>query len=340
MKRILSLCLVAITAMLLLAGCGANKNRILYSEFNLLENVTLAEYKGIKVDTQSKSFKEIYNSLIVQLVLENNFQSEISVTEGIIDNGDIVNIDYVGKKNGVAFDGGTAKAYDLIIGSNSFIDGFESGLIGKNVGSKVNLNLTFPEDYHSADLAGQKVVFEVKINSAKKALEPKDFYAKLGYETFEKFEENIKENAIENYLYTEFIENSKVKKYSEKDQKFLLQACLNSIDKNLQSQSNMTLEEYLKSLNQRMDDFEKTAIKQQVTPMMDVQMPFYTLLDNEGIEVTQKEIDESINKIIADYGDSIGTVEQLKEYYGEYYFESLIVREKALEFIRKNAKIS
>ena len=153
-------------------------------------------------------------------------------------------------------------------------------------------------------------------------------------------EENIKENAIENYLYTEFIENSKVKKYSEKDQKFLLQACLNSIDKNLQSQSNMTLEEYLKSLNQRMDDFEKTAIKQQVTPMMDVQMPFYTLLDNEGIEVTQKEIDESINKIIADYGDSIGTVEQLKEYYGEYYFESLIVREKALEFIRKNAKIS
>ena len=87
--------------------------------------------------------------------------------------GDVVNIDYVGKKDGVAFDGGTAQGYDLTLGSGTFIDGFESGLIGVKKGDKIDLNLTFPEEYGNTDLAGQAVVFEVTVNAVKESTDAK-----------------------------------------------------------------------------------------------------------------------------------------------------------------------
>ena len=81
--------------------------------------------------------------------------------------GDTANIDYVGKKDGVAFDGGTAQGYQLEIGSGTFIDGFEDGLVGVMPGETVDLNLTFPKEYPSEELAGKKVVFKVKVNEIK-----------------------------------------------------------------------------------------------------------------------------------------------------------------------------
>lgn len=104
----------------------------------------------------------------VQTQIDNELKQDPNkeqVTDRPVQDGDIVNIDYTGTKDGVAFDGGTAQGYDLVIGSGSFIKGFESGLIGHNVGEDVKLDLTFPADYGNADLAGAAVVFDVKINS-------------------------------------------------------------------------------------------------------------------------------------------------------------------------------
>ena len=113
--------------------------------------------------SQTKKFEQQ-----VETNLNNNDKSE-EIKEGTVENGDVANIDYEGKLNGKAFDGGTAEGYDLTIGSGSFIDGFEDGLIGKKIGDTVDLNLTFPKDYSSTDLAGKEVVFTVKINSVKRA---------------------------------------------------------------------------------------------------------------------------------------------------------------------------
>ncbi|MBR4973666.1 MAG: FKBP-type peptidyl-prolyl cis-trans isomerase [Clostridia bacterium] len=339
MKRILSLGLAVLVVLTLLVGCS-KKNRILYSDFDLLENVTLGEYKGIKVDTSSESFKEIYNTLVNKQVLENNFQAELPVTEGIIENGDIANIDYEGKKNGVAFEGGTATDHDLIIGSNSFIDGFESGLIGKKIGDTVDLDLTFPENYHSEELAGQKVVFTVKINSANKALKPEEFYSKLGYKSLEEFEKSMKHNAVNNYLLSTFLKNCQIKKYSEKDKEFLIEESVTPLENNIKLQYGINLESYLLSLGQTKEAFIKNLVSEQIIPKMESNMPLYALIDKEGITVTGKEVTDRINKIVESYNDPNVTADDLKEYYGEYYFEEMIVKEKAVEFIRENAEIS
>ena len=122
----------------------------------------LAEYKGLeysKVDTEATDAE-----------IEDRVKSFLSnypekITDRAVKKGDTVNIDFEGKKDGVAFDGGTAKGFDLTIGSNSFIPGFEDGLIGKKPGETVDLNLKFPDDYkNSEELKGAKVVFTVKIN--------------------------------------------------------------------------------------------------------------------------------------------------------------------------------
>ena len=112
--------------------------------------------------------------------------------------GDTVNIDYVGKKDDVPFDGGTASGYDLTLGSGAFIDGFEEGLIGTKAGDQVSLDLTFPEDYGAENLAGAAVVFDVTVNSIKPA-EPVEYTDELvaantDYDTTEKYNEYLKES--------------------------------------------------------------------------------------------------------------------------------------------------
>lgn len=340
MKRILSLVLVGIMAVTLLAGCGEKKDRILYSEFNLEKNVTIPRYKGVKVDTSSKEFKEYYDNEIVNDITSNNLY--VKKTEGKVANGDTVNIDYVGKKDGVAFEGGTANGYDLTIGSKTFIDGFEDGLIDKAIGSTVNLNLTFPTDYQSEELAGKAVVFTVKINYAttKEERKPEDYFAELKFKSLEEYEKDVRERAIDNYLMQTFLDGSKINKYSEKDEEFLVDAYLDAINENLQSQYGTTLDEYLKTAGQTKEDLKKAALTEQIIPTMDTQMPIYTLIDKEDIEITKEDINNRINEIVKEYGTTEITAEDLKDYYGEYYFENLIATEKALEVIRENAKIN
>ena len=181
MKRLI--CFLMVTATVLgLAGCGKKAKRQLYND-KLSKYITLADYKGLKVDTKSDEFKKYYDNMISSDVSSNNLY--VKKTEGTVANGDTANIDYTGKKDGVAFDGGTAEGYDLKIGSNSFIDGFESGLIGKKIGDTVDLNLKFPENYNSAELAGKAVVFTVKINYVKTEEErkPEDYYSELGFKS-------------------------------------------------------------------------------------------------------------------------------------------------------------
>ncbi len=339
MKRVLSLGLAFVMLVLGLTGCG-EKERILYKSVDLKKFVELADYKNIKVDTTSKEFTDLYDELILNDIIQNDFREETSVTVGVIAAGDTANIDYEGKKDGVAFEGGTAKGYDLEIGSNSFIEGFEEGLIGVEIGSTVDLNLTFPKDYQSTDLAGKAVVFTVKVNSAKKAEKPEEYFEKMGFKSVKEYNNDVKERVLNGYLVKKVLEKSKVKNYPEADVEILKAKFTDMMEKNLQSYYGMTLADYMSQTGSTQEAFEKQLLEEQVYPLMNEQMPLYAIIDEENVNITTDQIDGVVKDMLKDYGKDAGvTEEQLKEYYGEYHFENILVSDKAIEILKKYADI-
>ncbi len=338
MKRILSVVL-ALALCVCFVSCKQDKGRELYN-VNLEKYVKLGDYKGIKVDTNSKEFEEYGTSYILNDVLQNNLQSTESIKEGKVAMGDTVNIDYVGKKDGVAFEGGTAQGYDLTIGSGAFIEGFEDGLIGKEIGSTVDLNLTFPENYQKAELQGAKVVFTVTINSAKPAKTPEEFYGTLGYASVEEYYDVVKQKTISAILQKEIIENSKVLDYPKKDMDLLYQDYYSGYEEQLQSYYQMSVENFLSTQGITEEEFKESIITEEIKPLMDMQMVWYAIFDNEDMQLTQEDTDNKIKAIIAQNGDSSIDRTDVIEQMGEYYIEMLVVSDKVFEFVEKNAVIS
>lgn len=337
MKRVLSVLLV-MGIIFGFSGCSKDKGRLLYN-VNLEKYVTLGEYKNIEVDTSSDEFKEYYDAVIEQDVEDNNFY--VKKTDGKVKKGDVANIDYVGKKDGVAFDGGTAQGYDLEIGSGSFIEGFEDGLIGVQIGSTVDLNLTFPENYGNEELNGAKVVFTVKVNyvATEEKRKPEDYYKDLDFKSVEEYNADVKQRAIEMFVYNKVIESSKINEYPQEDIDYLTNATLDSYKVALENNYNATLEEYLQSMGQTEEQFKESLVSEQIKPAMEQNMVLYAILDKENISVTKDEINKEIDKMVKEYNSPDVDAQKVKEYYGEYSFENKIVSDKALEILYNNAKI-
>lgn len=335
MRKILSIILVLALSTVFMAGCNKQKNRILFKDVKLSKSVELGEYKGITVDKSSDEYKSYYEDTITADVRNNNLY--VKKTEGNVAKGDTANIDYVGKKDGVAFDGGTAKGYDLEIGSGSFIDGFEDGLIGVEIGKTVDLNLKFPENYGNEELNGAAVVFTVTVNyvTTTTAREPSDYYKDLGYESLEKYEEKVTKTAIESYLIDKICDSSKVKNYPKNDENILYKAFKNRISAELKSSYGIDYETYLSSVGTT----EEEIIKEQIHPMMETYMILYAILDKENIKFEQKEVTQKLNQTVKEINNPQITADYLNEYYGEYYFEGVVVNDKVLDFLYKNAKI-
>ncbi len=338
MKRILSFILVAVFLMVFTTGCG-EKDRILYKSAKLSDFVELADYKNLKVDTSSDKFKEMCDGVMEGDI--EDFDLYVQKTEGTVADGDTVNIDYEGKKDGVAFDRGTDTGYDLKIGSKSFIDGFESGLIGVKIGSTVDLNLTFPKDYDNEELKGQNVVFTVKVNYVKteEAMVPADYYDEIGFKSLSEYEDDVKERATNGYLLEAVFDKTTVNDYPKEDIEILKTELTAMLEKNLSSYYGIDLTTYISQMGQTRDSFDKTLIEEQVYPLMDEQMPLYAILDKEKIKVTAEDIDVKIEDMLKEYSSGEVTAEDLKKYYGEYYFENMVVSEKVVEVLKEYAEI-
>lgn len=185
MKKKLVMMLAATACVAMICGCGADAGKestesstqsevsvsgnetqkISLADINAGDYVTVGEYKGIKISVPAKvEYEESDYDIQTKMFYYNYITETDGIKERAVELGDMTNIDYEGKKDGVAFEGGTAKGATLLIGSGQFIEGFEEGLIGVMPGETVDLNLKFPEAYHSADLAGQEVVFTVTVN--------------------------------------------------------------------------------------------------------------------------------------------------------------------------------
>ena len=194
MKKSLKICILGLTAMMLAAGCSKKTDTPAESDTTAETAATtaggetetgteapsgpidpgtvdkLGDYKGVTYTPLAVEVSDDEIEQVIESLLEDN--ATLQEVDRAAAEGDTVNIDYAGYKDGVAFDGGTAEGFDLTLGSGQFIDGFEDGLIGAEAGQKVSLNLTFPEDYGSEELAGQDVVFEVTVNTVSESVKP------------------------------------------------------------------------------------------------------------------------------------------------------------------------
>ena len=163
-----------------------------------LGSATVSEYRGVKVNVAAPEVTDDEVDQKIQTNLKQN-PNEVEVDRAAKD-GDIVNIDYKGTKDGEAFDGGTAEGTDLTLGSKTMIDGFEDGLIGAKKGETKTLNLTFPEDYREESLAGQAVVFEVTVNSVKEkqdaVLDDAFVQRTSSYQTVDEYKEGIRADLL------------------------------------------------------------------------------------------------------------------------------------------------
>ncbi len=338
MKRIISVLVVAVLLLGVMSGCGKPAKRELYN-VNLDKYVTLGEYKGLSVDKSSSDFETYYDEIVDGDVSRGGLYKQ--KTEGTVAKGDTANIDYVGKKDGVAFEGGTAQGYDLTIGSGSFIDGFEDGLIGKEIGSTVDLNLTFPADYGSAELAGKSVVFTVTINyvTTTEPMLPAEFFEKLGFKSVEAYEKDVEERALSLMLFEKIADKSKIKDYPEADETKLYETMKTQYETMYQSQYGVSFSEMLTYNQMTEEDFKEEALKNSVYPSMKEQMILYAIMDKEGIEVSEKDIQKQVAHMQKEIGSDEVTEDDLKEFYGSYYFEALAVSENVKNFLVENAKI-
>lgn len=151
-------------------------------------------YKGIKAEREDTA---VTDDEVNEEIERKRTQASrlIDVTDRAVENGDTVSIDFDGSVDGVPFEGGKAEKYDLVIGSGSFIPGFEEQIIGKNIGDEFDVNVTFPEDYHAKELAGKAAVFKIKLHSIKVSEKPDvdDEFAKdNGFDTLDEYKADVK----------------------------------------------------------------------------------------------------------------------------------------------------
>ncbi len=314
MKKLIIVALTLILALTALAGCGKKEGttettRLMFN-YDMSDYVTLDTYK-IEIDKQSEGYLDCFHAKL-------RLMMTTEINEGKVQDGDTVNIDYTGKKDGVAFEGGTANGQELKIGSNSFIEGFEEGLVGKEIGSTVDLNLTFPEDYSSApELAGQPVVFTVKINSAKRSYDHvNNETAKLcGYKDYYEVMDLAHEYAIETYAWDTVYKSAKFGEMPKRENRILYRAEMNTFESTA-AKNGISVEDLLKYCGYTMDELENELNNETVPFKATTYALSYYILDKEGVKVSsadmesaRKEIEEELGMSVKDAGITDSYVE-------------------------------
>lgn len=372
MKKFMAAVSAVVVAAGMLAGCSkaaGNTDAAYLKDINLEDYVTLGDYKGINVEV---ALPEVSDEEIDQYMqyISSSMKATVEVTDRAVQEGDTVNIDYSGKRvdTGEVFDGGTAEGYDLTIGSHTFIDGFEDGLIGAAIGETRDLNLTFPENYSSTELAGADVIFTVKVNSIKVKPDLDDAYAaSLGIENVTTIDE------LKTYLKDRLMEDKQTQYKNEVNSKVIdavtanckfnqpPQAALDRFKGLYTEQADLVASYY--SAN-----YGTSYTTDQVLSMMMAQEGFSgeqtEYLDNksvelaeqfimlgaiaklEGIEVTEDELNEKLESDMAnanataEEGKTIASVDEYKKTVDVENIKENLLTNKVIEFLAENANVT
>lgn len=321
---------------------------IFTAEVAVKPEVELGEYKGIKVEKKEITVTDEEVADEIEKARKQNAR-EITVEDRPAALQDIVNIDFEGFMDGVAFDGGKGTGFDLTLGSHSFIDTFEDQIVGKNVGDEFDVNVTFPEDYQAADLAGKPAVFKVKVNkiTANELPELNDEFAQdvSEFDTLDEYKEDVKKNlttAKENRAKAEkedkvieaIIEGAKM----DIPQPMIdtqVRQMANEFAQRLQSQG-LSVDQYMKFTGMDSVKFIET-LKPQALKRIQSRLVLEAIAKAENIVASQEEIDEQMEKMAKAYNME---VEKVKELIGEEEKKQMgadIAVQKAVDLVTEAA---
>ena len=320
------------------------KSFIFTAEVAIKPEVTLGDYKGVQVESAEISVSDEEVNAELDKAREQNSRT-IVVTDRPVQDGDMTVIDFEGFVDGVAFEGGKGEDYPLTIGSHSFIDTFEEQLIGKNIGEEVEVNVTFPEEYHAPNLAGKPAMFKVTVKEIKVKELPvaDDDFAKdvSEFETLEEYKADIKATLTEN-------KEKEAKRIKEDSvvEKVIENATMEIPEPMIDSQVNQMAEEFAQRLQAQglsvQQYFQFTGLdskkflenlKPQALRRIQSRLVLEAIVKAENITVADEEINKEIESMATTYKME---VEKLNELIGEKEREQMsmdIAVQKAIDLI-------
>ncbi len=287
-------------------------------EFTLVAapKVKLGKYKDLKIKKEKVEVKDEEVEHELEHLKEHFAEVKTKDEKSKINNGDVAVIDFEGFKDGVPFKGGKGENYSLTIGSGTFIPGFEEQLVGLKKGDAKDINVTFPENYHSEELKGQPVVFKVSIKEIKERVLPEfneDFFADLnvgGVTNVDELKNYIRENKVaerehqleDEYLFKcldKVVEGSKFE-IPEEMTEDEVNRLVKEFSEKLQYQG-LKLEDYLKFSNSNLEEFKKTLVPE-ANKRVGYRLVMDAVVEAEKLEVSDKELEDGIEEAAKNYG--------------------------------------
>ncbi len=326
----------------------AGKPFIYSAKVALKPPVTLGQYKGIEVEKTEVVVTDEEVDAEIQKELEKN-ASMNEITDRPVKDGDLVNVDFEGFVDGVAFDGGKADDYPLTIGSHSFIPGFEEALIGAVIGEDTDVNVTFPEDYQAAELAGKPAVFKCKVNKILEKVLP---------ELNDEFADDVSEfSTLDEYkadVRAKLVEKKEKDASAEKENKVIdaivEKAQMEIPDAMLKTQQNQMIDEFaqrLQSQGMLIDDYytylstNREAMMEDIKPQalkkIQTRLVLEQIVKEENIVPTEEDYDVEIQKLADAYGTDAETIKNIFEGEQKESMMEDIAVQKAVTFVTEQA---
>lgn len=329
---------------------GEGKDLVFTCEVFVRPDVTLGDYKGLTVEVT----KQEVTDADIDARIEQDRQKvarTVDVEGRALENGDTVNLDYAGSVDGVAFEGGTAEGQTLTLGSNQFIPGFEEQMVGMNIGEERDLNVTFPEQYHAAELAGKAAVFHVKVNSATHTELPElndEFAADASeYNTFAEYKDSIvkelNEKAAKNNEVA--VENALVEKATANAQMDIPEAMIrdqvNYILREMQMRmayQGLRLEDYLKYTGQTVEQLAG-MYKGEAEQRVKMELTLEAIRKAEGVEPTDEDVQKQIAEQAERMGQKVEDFEKTLTDEQRGYLKDSAAIQKVVELLKKDCKV-
>jgi trigger factor len=312
--------------------------------------VTLGDYKGLDVEQVPVEVTEEEIEEELKKAQEQNAR-EVKIEDRPVAEGDVITLDYAGTIDGVPFDGGTASSQTLEIGSHSFIDTFEDQLVGMSIGDEKDVEVTFPEEYHSAEVAGKPAVFHVKVLgiTEKQLPEIDDDFAQdtTEFDSLEEYKEDIraklalgKEEQAKNVMANQLID--KVVEASEIDvPEAMIEAQVDQMTQEFQqrvSYQGISFEQYLQFTGQDPDAFREN-MKPEAEKRIRGSLVLEQIVKEEGIVADDADVAAELERMASIYQMDVAQIEQFLPEEEKESMKNNLATQKAIDFLLEHANV-